>query len=330
MSNVTTAHEQIQKIITSLASYKPYQVQHAPRRAAVAMILRVHPSSSFDASSHAGQNAARNMEEFLAQPFVQHPESKCEVLFMKRAENPKDLWSGHVAFPGGRNEGSETDLETCYREVQEEVGLDLRSSNYALLGQLDDRLIRRQGRPATSLRPFVFLQMCLTSPVVTLQVSEVSGLRWVSLDDLTASTRDVSATIAISLRRYLPSLSRIFQTDPQIRFSTLRLPAHVQDDLEHHQLDFVLWGITLEIVSDVLWIAGSERLFSEAFASDHRAIHWLLQHFAWRSEFPTRFQSPFYRWLHFAVRDPLLILIVPLLLVGAGMLGLLVRMLFWR
>lgn len=58
-----------------------------------------------------------------------------------------------MAFPGGRNEEGENDLDTVVREVQEEVGLDLNSNDFVKLGCLDDREI-------TSLlggKPFMIL-----------------------------------------------------------------------------------------------------------------------------------------------------------------------------
>jgi 8-oxo-dGTP pyrophosphatase MutT (NUDIX family) len=51
-----------------------------------------------------------------------------EILFLKRATNPTDRWSGDVAFPGGRQQQGETDKETAMRETLEEIGLDLHES----------------------------------------------------------------------------------------------------------------------------------------------------------------------------------------------------------
>jgi len=60
-----------------------------------------------------------------------------EVLFIRRAEHADDPWSGDVAFPGGRIEPD--DQNACHaaeREVEEEIGLSLRTSQR--LGQLKD------------------------------------------------------------------------------------------------------------------------------------------------------------------------------------------------
>ncbi|BCU70464.1 NUDIX hydrolase [Stygiolobus caldivivus] len=45
------------------------------------------------------------------------------ILLIKRKQNPRDPWSGHVAFPGGRRENSESCYEAAMRECYEEVGI---------------------------------------------------------------------------------------------------------------------------------------------------------------------------------------------------------------
>src|SRR5688500_20311207 len=49
-----------------------------------------------------------------------------ELFFIRRAAHPKDPWSGHIAFPGGRRApGDETLLATAIREPREAGGIDL-------------------------------------------------------------------------------------------------------------------------------------------------------------------------------------------------------------
>lgn len=60
-----------------------------------------------------------------------------DVLFIERAKNEKDFWSGQVGFPGGRCEKSDSNTrQTAERETMEEVGLDLSTAGY--LGRLSD------------------------------------------------------------------------------------------------------------------------------------------------------------------------------------------------
>lgn len=49
-----------------------------------------------------------------------------ELLMMKRAEREGDPWSGHMSFPGGRQEPSDNSIfATGVRETREEMGFDV-------------------------------------------------------------------------------------------------------------------------------------------------------------------------------------------------------------
>lgn len=103
-----------------------------------------------------------------------------DVLTIRRSERPGDPWSGHMAFPGGRQHESDADLfVTAARETREEVGIDL-GKQAELLGSLDDLRAYGGGRPLDMIiRPFVY---ALTVPV-TLQLDhrEVHSALWVPL-----------------------------------------------------------------------------------------------------------------------------------------------------
>ncbi len=61
-----------------------------------------------------------------------------EGLFIKRAQQAGDPWSGQIALPGGRREPADADLlATAVRETREETGIEL--TGVEQLGALDDR-----------------------------------------------------------------------------------------------------------------------------------------------------------------------------------------------
>lgn len=103
-----------------------------------------------------------------------------EVFFIRRAEHPRDPWSGHMAFPGGRQHAGDASLlHTAMRETQEEVGLDLQAEADHI-GQLDDLQAIARGKPQeTVIRPFVF-EVHKDSPLRT-QEAEVAEALWTPL-----------------------------------------------------------------------------------------------------------------------------------------------------
>lgn len=113
-----------------------------------------------------------------------------EALFIRRAEHPRDPWSGQVAFPGGRSEPRDPDLEaTARRETLEEIGLDLHAAA-ELIGPLDEVRAMARLRPMDlSITPFVYR---LREAAPTRLSPEVTSLHWLPLrallDPASAST----------------------------------------------------------------------------------------------------------------------------------------------
>jgi 8-oxo-dGTP pyrophosphatase MutT (NUDIX family) len=129
-------------------------------------------------------------ERFAAVAAVLRQQEDAEVLLIRRAEQPGDPWSGHMAFPGGRHDPSDRDLlHTAVRETEEEVGLVLGSNDS--LGRLDDlHAIARGRRVGLVIAPHVFALQ--GDPVLSLNPAEVREYVWAPLEPLMSGARDTT------------------------------------------------------------------------------------------------------------------------------------------
>ena len=132
----------------------------------------------------------RGDERFAAVAAVlRDRDGDAEVLLIRRAERVGDPWSGHMAFPGGRQDRSDPDLlHTALRETEEEVGLRLDGGRH-LLGRLDDlpAVVRGQ-RVGLVIAPFVFAVE--RDPVLVPRAEEVDEVVWASLSALSRGVHD--------------------------------------------------------------------------------------------------------------------------------------------
>ncbi len=179
------------------------------------MVARLHARTASDAvpSPESRMAAVAAVLRVVEEP---------ELLFIKRAELERDPWSGHVAFPGGRVEPSDTSLEaTATRETFEELALDLRRGR--VLGRLDDLAPRTRALPPIIIRPFV----AVVAPDVTfVQSAEVASAFWVPLSALRdAGAQAEHVTLVNGVRA---------------RFPAYRVREHI------------VWGLTERIVRQLL------------------------------------------------------------------------------
>src|SRR4051812_2679723 len=84
---------------------------------------------------HSGEDSAidTSRRQAAVALVLRHHAGFAELLMIKRAANPNDFWSGHLALPGGRRQTEDADLRmTAIRETREEVGVDLNSGGEVL------------------------------------------------------------------------------------------------------------------------------------------------------------------------------------------------------
>ena len=110
-----------------------------------------------------------------------------QVLLVKRAENPNDVWSGQIAFPGGKRDVADIDIKsTVIRETLEETGINL-LLGCRFLGTMES--LRSVEKPEMKIVPFVVLQE--NEQTIKLN-EELAKYFWVSLKDLDKHKKTVN------------------------------------------------------------------------------------------------------------------------------------------
>lgn len=164
----------IDRIRQKLSAHESVEiVDPEPRRAAVALILRERGPSS-------------------------------EVLFIERAQREGDPWSGHMAFPGGREEpADQTMLDAAIRETREEVGIDLSGAEH--LGHLEDLMGTRRVAPRLVVSAHAF-HLDADQPFA-LDPKEVESVHWCPLSAFHERERWVDHRIPEMPKTAFPGVS---------------------------------------------------------------------------------------------------------------------------
>ncbi|KJA26085.1 hypothetical protein HYPSUDRAFT_159825 [Hypholoma sublateritium FD-334 SS-4] len=254
-----------------------------PRRAAVALIIRVVPSPS--ASLLSNPDKPPTLTQFFEADWVNDPAARPELLYLHReniAGTDASLWQTklrkttseeHVAFPGGRQEADdEGGLYTAMRQTWEELGIDLAEPCYTCIGQLDDREITTSlgKRLLMILSPFVFLQLTPSAPLPDPVAT--TSLHWTPLASLVSLQHPPTwSTVTVdAASRLAPKHSAVLKFLVQVLIGSMQFPAIVLNPSESYattvplseksagkrasrpQQKLKLWGLSLGMTLDLL------------------------------------------------------------------------------
>ncbi|KAJ3567158.1 hypothetical protein NP233_g6553 [Leucocoprinus birnbaumii] len=211
-----------------------------PRRAAVALLIRVVPTPTAKLPDPAAPPPS--LTDFFEQDWVKDPNSRAEILFLHRqndiGENATEgrvrnaAREAHVAFPGGRTEADdEGGLYTAMRQTWEEIGIDLAEKYYTSIGQLDDREITTSlgKRLLMILSPYVFLQVTPTAPPPDPVAT--TTLHWIPLTALVSpnSSPKWSTVTVDAASRIAPRSSAALRYLIRALVGSMEFPAIVLD-----------------------------------------------------------------------------------------------------
>jgi len=108
-----------------------------------------------------------------------------EALYIKRASNPMDPWSGQIAFPGGRAKTRDVDIiETAIRETREEIGIEVKREE--VIGVLG--VFQPANEPKLKVYPVI--AKLNFKPKVKLS-NEVTDYMWIPIKRLCLSELEI-------------------------------------------------------------------------------------------------------------------------------------------
>lgn len=185
-------------------------------------------------------------------PQAKEDTSLFEILFIQRSINKKDRNSGQIAFPGGKCDNNETDIEAVQREIKEEIGIDLND---------EKNLIKYMGKLKNNFYYSKFPNEILTSSMaiffefgnseIILNPQEIRDYKWVpALLFMNPPKKSISRK-----EFYTPNMISNFSFLPKI-FQKLIFDNYLRSSFAVMDIgmDEILWGFTFEMLMHVIQI----------------------------------------------------------------------------
>ena len=198
------------------------EISNALTRNANATARRLANRNPLTVNTFQGRNGSVAVSIILA-----GPADNLSICMIRRASFETDVWSGHVALPGGRAHPEETSAaQVAERETREEVGLEI--GEYQRKGFLPDISIRLAGRDrGMTLSPVVYFIGEGLPPLHSSE--EVEEAFWAPLSHLWDAANATSLTLS---------------DKPDVMvYPAIRVGSHI------------VWGVTLRVLmlfSDII------------------------------------------------------------------------------
>lgn len=121
-----------------------------------------------------------NIKATAAVAIIRCEQPMTSYLLLRRASHPKDPWSGHFSFPGGRKDPvDKTLLDTCLRETREETGIQLETAQ--LIQTLKPEPAGHKLHHLIWVQPFLF--SLSKRPEIVLDKVEIANSSWISAEE---------------------------------------------------------------------------------------------------------------------------------------------------
>lgn len=113
-------------------------------------------------------------------------------LLLRRRSNPRDPWSGHFSFPGGRREEIDSTLfDTCTRETYEETGISLTSDT--VRAELPAKYAGSRVNSMILVQPYLF--ELNERPPLRLEEEEIQSHYWLPTETFLQESLHVEAEV---------------------------------------------------------------------------------------------------------------------------------------